>query len=80
LLTLKGKAKLDRLGDPSLLQHVNPTPAHDFSALGDLLNELIGPRGARTVVGAQGVETLIDRARAGKFESAATFAALLRRL
>jgi serine/threonine protein kinase len=80
LLTLKGKAKLDRLGDPTVLQHANPTPAHDLTALGDLLQELIGPRAARSVVGAQGVETLIDRARAGKFESAATFAALLRRL
>jgi serine/threonine protein kinase len=81
LVTLKGKAKLDRVGDPSLVTHP-PVPADDLAALGDLLDALAGrPRGGGAgVVGAQGLDTLIARARTGRFESAATFAALLRRL
>jgi serine/threonine protein kinase len=79
LLTLKGKAKLDRVGDPSILTRPDPTAADDLVALGDLLLALAGSGTGRGMVGLQGIETLAARARAGKFESAATFAALLRR-
>jgi hypothetical protein len=78
LLTLKGKAKLDRVGDPTVVTGANPSAAGDLVALGELLRALAGPR--TSGVGAQGLDTLIDRARGGKFESAATLAAMLRRL
>jgi serine/threonine protein kinase len=77
LLTLKGKAKLDRVGDPTI-SSPEPLPADDLAALGDLLHALAGS-GGRGTVGMQAIETLATRARSGKFESAATFAALLRR-
>jgi hypothetical protein len=78
LVTMKGKAKLDRVGDPALVSHA-ATPAEDLVALGDLLADLAGRTGPAGVVGAQAIEALVARARAGKFDSAATFAALLRR-
>ena len=78
LMTMKGKAKLDRVGDPTVARRPDATFANDLVALGDLLAALAGP-GGRGTVGLQGIETLSARARAGKFESAATFAALLRR-
>ena len=80
LLTLKGKAKLDRVGDPTLIAVGEPSAAGDLAALGELLRTLVGPRLSRGTVGAEGIDTLIERARSGRFESAATFAALLRRL
>lgn len=81
LLTLKGKAKLDRVGDPSVVAGSDaPTPAADLVALGELLRALAGPPSSRGAIGVEGVTTLIERARAGRFESVATFAALLRRL
>ena len=81
LLTLKGKAKLDRVGDPSVVAAAgNPAPAQDLVALGELLRALVGPPASRGAVGVEGVTTLIERARTGRFESAATLAALLRRL
>lgn len=80
LMTLKGKAKLDRVGDPSLEAPATPLPGHDLAALGELLSALVGRRVSRGVVGAQAVETLADRARAGKFDSAASLAAMLRRI
>lgn len=80
LITMKGKAKLDRVADPSLNIRVDPSIARDIAALGDLLQELVGRHGAAGVTGLQAVETVIERARAGRFESAATFAALLRRV
>ena len=78
LLTMKGKAKLDRLGDPAVATRSPAEPADDLVALGELLATLAGS-GGRGTVGMQAIETLTARARAGKFESAATFAALLRR-
>jgi serine/threonine protein kinase len=80
LVTLKGKAKLDRLGDPSAAPQPGG-PQEDLVALGDLLSALAGRAdlGGSGVVGAQAIDALVARARAGKFESAATFAALLRR-
>jgi serine/threonine protein kinase len=81
LVTLKGKAKLDRVGDPSVVIGTEaPTPAQDLVALGELLRALVGPSSSRGVVGVEGITTLIERARTGRFESVATFAALLRRL
>jgi hypothetical protein len=80
LITMKGKTKLDRVGDPSLHAHAEPSLAGDVTALADLLSELVGRRQTGGVAGAQAVETLISRAHAGKFESVATFAAMLRRL
>lgn len=79
LVTMKGKTKLDRIGDPTLSPHA-ATPAEDLAALGDLLDSLTGrPGSTGGVVGAQAIEALVARARAGDFDSAATFAALLRR-
>ena len=80
LLTLKGKAKLDRVGDPSVTAGGEPSAPGDLVALGELLRALVGSRLSSGTVGAEGINTLIDRARGGKFESAATFAAMLRRL
>jgi serine/threonine protein kinase len=80
LLTLKGKAKLDRVGDPSVLSGLAPSSEQDLVALGDMLRALVGRPPSRGTPGAEGMATLIERARSGKFESAATFAALLRRL
>jgi serine/threonine protein kinase len=79
LLTMKGKAKLDRVGDSSMLASPDPAAGDDLVALGDLLLALAGPGTGRGVVGIQGIDTLAARARTGKFESAAAFAALLRR-
>jgi hypothetical protein len=78
LLTMKGKAKLDRVGDPTVSARDETSPADDLVALGDLLASLAGA-GGRGIVGIQAIETLVARARAGRFESVATFAALLRR-
>ena len=80
LLTLKGKAKLDRVGDPTVIAGGEPSAASDLTALGELLRALVGPRLSGGTVGAEGINTLIDRVRGGKFQSAAIFAGLLRRL
>jgi eukaryotic-like serine/threonine-protein kinase len=79
LVTLKGKAKLDRIGDPSLPMDAEPTAAGDLRALGMLLQDLVA-RSGTGVAGLPAIEVLSARARDGKFESAATLAALLRRL
>lgn len=77
LLTLKGKAKLDRVGDPSVAEAAEP--AADIAALGSLLRDLAAPaRGG--VAGAQAIEVIASRALEGKFDSAATLAAMLRRV
>jgi len=78
LVTLKGKAKLDRVGDPWVRAAVAPSYAGDIAALGELLHDLTRAR-ERGVVGVLGLQALVSRARDGKFDSAATFAALLRR-
>jgi hypothetical protein len=77
LVTMKGKAKLDRVGDPSVAGAA--APADDLVAIGNLLAALAARPGAGGVLGVQAIEALVARARAGKFDSAATFAALLRR-
>ena len=79
LLTMKGKAKLDRLGDPSVTGATEGTQEGDVAALGELLRTLVGKPGAG-VVGMHAIETVIERARNGSMTSAATFAAMLRRL
>jgi hypothetical protein len=81
LITMKGKAKLDRIGDPTLTAAIHPSIALDLIALGKLLDELSGrPSGGSGVAGIQAIEAIIQRACAGRFDSAATMAALLRRL
>lgn len=80
LITMKGKAKLDRVGDPSLHSLAEPEMARDLVALGDLLAELVGRRVSGGLVGAQAIEALVERARRGKFDNAATLAAMLRRI
>jgi serine/threonine protein kinase len=78
LVTMKGKAKLDRVADPTL----NATPSsieQDLKALGTLLRELVGKTAPGTP-GAQAIALAIERAERGTLESAATFAALLRAL
>jgi hypothetical protein len=79
LLTLKGRAKLDRLGDPSLTSRHDSGAGGDLQAVGDLMAALVG-RPAAGAKGAQALEALTARARRGQFESAATLAALLRRI
>jgi hypothetical protein len=79
LVTMKGKARLDRLGDPTVVRHM-ATVEHDLQALGDLLHELAGSLTGAGVPGLQALEVIVNRARAGKFESAATLAAMLRKL
>jgi hypothetical protein len=76
---MKGKAKLDRVGDPSVATRPGDDPEDDLSALGVLLEELAGRPGPGTS-GMQGIAAIVERARSGTLESAATFAALLRRL
>jgi serine/threonine protein kinase len=78
LVTMKGKAKLDRVGDPTL-KATGATDARDLRALADLLQELVG-RPAAGTAGMQAIEVALDRARTGELQSAATFAALLRGL
>jgi hypothetical protein len=78
LVTLKGKAKLDRTADPSL-DVAGAGPLDDVAALGELLDVLAGRTGSG-VAGAQAIATIVDRARRGRFESAAALAALLRRV
>lgn len=77
LVTMKGKAKLDRVGDPSLNPAGTPSVAEDLAGLGDLLQELTGPP-ARGTPGADAIQAAIHAARTGTLESAATLAALLR--
>ena len=79
LVTMKGKAKLDRVADPSLNILAEPSIEGDIAALGDLLKALVGKPASSGVAGLQAIETIIERVRAGRFESAATFAAMLRR-
>jgi serine/threonine protein kinase len=79
LVTMKGKAKLDRVGDPSIAKGVAPSVSGDLAALGELLQGLVGKPGPG-VTGMQAIETVIVRARDGAMESAATFAAMLRKL
>lgn len=77
LITMKGKAKLDRVGDPSLRSQVTPSPECDMRALGELLQELVGkPQGAATP---EAVQAAIDAARDGTVQSAVLLAAMLRR-
>jgi serine/threonine protein kinase len=80
LVTMKGKAKLDRVADPSLTTMLVPSIERDIAALGALLQELAARPTTSGVAGVQAIETVIERARGGKFESAATFAAMLRRI
>lgn len=76
LMTLKGKSKLDRIGDPAFRSR----PSDDVIAAADLLDQLIDRTAGRGITGMQGAQALIDRVRSGRVESAAAFAALLRRL
>jgi serine/threonine protein kinase len=80
IITMKGKAKLDRVADPSLNILVDPSIERDLAALGELLQELVGRPNAAGIAGLQAIETVIQRARGGKFESAASFAAMLRKV
>jgi serine/threonine protein kinase len=77
LITMKGKAKLDRVGDPSLDTVTQPSREEDMQALGELLHKLVG-KAASTALGAEVIEAAIEGARKGTMQ-AATFAALLRR-
>jgi serine/threonine protein kinase len=79
LVTMKGKAKLDRVGDPSLFSAGPATEEGDVVALGELLQALVGRPTGRGVAGQQAIEVVVDRARAGKFGSAAALAAMLRK-
>jgi serine/threonine protein kinase len=78
LVTMKGKAKLDRVADPSLSPTLNASVAADLAALGELLGELVGSTPPRGGAGGE-VLNAIKAARRGTLESAAAFAALLRR-
>lgn len=80
LITMKGKAKLDRVGDPTLSIMLDPSTERDLTALAELLEEVAGRPTGSGVAGAQAVAAVIERARNGQFESAATMAAMLRRV
>lgn len=80
LVTMKGKAKLDRVADPSLGARIAPTVDGDIAAMGDLLRDLAGRPAASGVPGQQAIETLVERTRRRGFDSAAVFAAMLRRI
>lgn len=79
LITMKGKAKLDRIGDPSIAGFTRAVPERDLAALGELLQQLVG-RPPTTSAAIPGMMAIIERARSGTLDSAATFAALLRHL
>jgi serine/threonine protein kinase len=79
LITMKGKAKLDRVGDPSVGDVRNAEPAHDLAALGELLHG-IAAASSKTPSTLHGLDRVIEKARSGALDSAATFAALLRGL
>ena len=79
LLTMKGKAKLDRLGDPSVRKTYHDEEGSDLLAMAALLQQLVG-KPAPGVPGMHGIATVIERAHSGVLESAATFAALLRKI
>ena len=74
LITMKGKAKLDRVADPSLDARGTPSVERDLRALGELLRELVGK-----VAASPEIDSAIARATSGTLQSAATFAAMLRR-
>jgi serine/threonine protein kinase len=77
LITMKGKAKLDRTGDPTLHVRASPTPESDLQAIADLLVELVGNTSAAGPAGRE-VATIIARLRRGQIDAPATLAAALR--
>lgn len=79
LITLKGKTKLDRVGDPSVFEDGSKA-ADDLLALAELLDALSARPAGTGVPGAQAIDTIVKKALRGGFESAATFAAMLRRI
>ncbi|MEW6323027.1 MAG: hypothetical protein AB1635_18310 [Acidobacteriota bacterium] len=81
LITAKGKAKLDRLADPSLEGTSAASETGDVAALGRLLMELLtGRRGATAaLLGSDAVSSVARRIAAGELDSAALIAATLRR-
>ena len=80
LITMKGKAKLDRAGDPSLDVLLQPDMNRDLVALADLLGQLSGQKTGGGMPGREGIQVIVERARSGRFASAASFAATLRRV
>jgi serine/threonine protein kinase len=75
LITLKGKAKLDRTGDPALRIGLDAQPGADLAALGELLAELAG---AGDSAASGPVTAIVRRIRSGRIETAAALAATLR--
>jgi serine/threonine protein kinase len=78
IVTLKGKAKLDRVGDPRVQHEGGWHAAGDVGQMATLLEQLTGSQ--RGVAGLEGVHVIVERARRGQFESPASFAGMLRRL
>ena len=76
LITMKGKAKLDRVGDPSLHTLTHPSRQADMQAMGELLRKLVGHAGGGH--GSEAIRAAIEGASDGDMQPA-TFAALLRR-
>jgi hypothetical protein len=76
LITMKGKAKLDRVGDPSLHTLTHPSRQADMQAMGELLRKLVGNAGGGH--GSEAIRAAIEGASDGDMQPA-TFAALLRR-
>jgi serine/threonine protein kinase len=79
LITMKGKAKLDRIGDPSSHGFSRPLPDRDLAMLGDMLHGLVGMP-SKASASLQGMDRIVDQVRAGAFDAAASLAALLRQL
>lgn len=79
LVTLKGKAKLDRIADPSLEIARDLSPDADISSLGALLQQLVENAPA-VAPGVTAIGVIIERVRQRRIDSAAMLAATLRRI
>ena len=75
LITMKGKAKLDRVADPTLNIMLDASIEQDLASLGELLRELVGNAPASPAM--EAITAAISGVREGAL-TAATFAARLR--
>ena len=79
VITMKGKAKVDRVGDPTLHLLIDPEPRRDLASIADLLRELVGAP-TPGVPGSQLIDGMVERTRSGEIDSAAALATLLRKM
>lgn len=79
LVTMKGKAKLDRAGEPGFWTPA-ATVEGDLAGLAGLLDTIVARPPGSGIPAVQAIDTIIARARGGGFESVAAFAGMLRRV